>query len=127
MPQLFRQFHTESEIPHRGPILSIIADLIKSLSEVYTAPDSTRSHDKEKCIENYRDELLSLLSSGMESGSPAQQMPGLWGAVHLCQIPNFLTAEEVSFLVQKINDLLLQLDFEDIRYTSDLLLGYSGS
>ncbi|KAJ9121812.1 hypothetical protein QFC22_002435 [Naganishia vaughanmartiniae] len=115
MRVLFRQFHTESEIPHRGPILSVIADLIKSLSEAYTAPGTTRSHGKEKCIENYRDELLSLLSSGMESASPAQQMPALWGAVHLCQIPNFLTAEEVSFLVQKINDLLLQLDFEDIR------------
>ncbi|KAJ9107913.1 hypothetical protein QFC19_002656 [Naganishia cerealis] len=104
-----------SQIPHRGPILSVIADLIKTLSETYTAQDSTRSHDKEKCLENYRDELLSLLSSGMESVSPAQKMPGLWGAVHLCQVPNFLSAEEVSFLVQKINDLLLQLDFEDVR------------
>lgn len=116
LPQLFRQYHTESEIPHRGPILSVIADLLKALVEAYTAQGTTRSHAKEKSIEMYRDELLSLLSSGMESPSLAMKSAGLEGAVNLCHVAGFLTAEEVAFLVGKMNELLLQLDFEDLRY-----------
>lgn len=122
LPQLFRQYHTESEIPHRGPILSIITDLVKSLVEAYTAEGTTRSHAKEKAIEMYRDELLSLVSSGMESPTLAMKTAGLEGAVNLCHVRGFLSAEEVSFLVQKMNDLLLQLDFEDLRYDVVLLV-----
>lgn len=115
LPQLFRQYHTESEIPHRGPILSVIADLLKSLVDAYTAEGTTRTHAKEKAIEMYRDELLSLFSSGMEGPSLAMKTAGLEGAVNLCHVWGFLTGEEVAFLVMKMDDLLLQLDFEDLR------------
>jgi DNA repair/transcription protein MET18/MMS19 len=121
LPQLFRQYHTESEIPHRGPILSVIADLLKALVDAYTAEGTTRSHAKEKSIEMYRDELLSLLSSGMESPSLAMKTAGLEGAVNLCHVWGFLTGEEVAFLVQKMDDLLLQLDFQDLRCVSLLI------
>ncbi|GHJ87563.1 hypothetical protein NliqN6_3965 [Naganishia liquefaciens] len=115
LPQLFRQYHTESEIPHRGPILSVIAELLGSLVEAYSTEGTTRSHSKEKAVEMYRDELLSLLSSGMEAPTLAMKTAGLQGAVNLCHIDGFLSAEEVSFLVQKVNELLLQLDFGDLR------------
>jgi hypothetical protein len=75
----------------------------------------------------YRDELLSLLSSGMEAPTLAMKTAGLEGAVNLCHIEGFLSAEEVSFLVQKINELLLQLDFEDLRCVALYCLGvYDG-
>ena len=86
---------------------------------------TTRSHSKEKAVEMYRDELLSLLSSGMEAPTLAMKTAGLEGAINLCHIEGFLSAEEVSFLVQKFNDLLLQLDFEDLRYVLSTRLGRS--
>ena len=95
--------------------MSVIAELLGSLVEAYHTEGTTRSHSKEKAVEMYRDELLSLLSSGMEASTLAMKTAGLEGAVNLCHIEGFLSAEEVSFLVQKINDLLLQLDFEDLR------------
>lgn len=106
LPQLFRMYHEHSEFPKRGPVLSAIADLVKSVREAYTDEGTSRSHESERAIENYRDELLSLISSGIDSRAQECRLPGLQGAEDLVHIPGFLTAEEVTYLVSKIDAVL---------------------
>jgi hypothetical protein len=111
---MFRQFHTESEIPHRGPILAVIADILMGLREVYTE-SSARTQESEKSIERFKDELLSTITSGVEDPSPAIQKPALDALIHLVHIPDFVTEIEVSYMVQKINDIVIGALTEDLR------------
>jgi hypothetical protein len=111
---MFRQYHTESEIPHRGPILAVIGDLLRALRDVYTMSDS-RTQAAEQSIERYRDELLSIISAGMEDTSPAVQKPALNALINLVHIPDFVTETEVAFLVQKINDLVIEAPTDELR------------
>ena len=115
LPQLFRMYHEDSEVPKRGPVLSAIADLIKSVREAYTSEGSTRSPENERAIENYRDELLSLMSSGIDSRAQDCRLPGLQGAEHLVYISGFLSSEEVMYLVSKIDGVLTTREPEALQ------------
>jgi hypothetical protein len=108
-------YHEDSEIPKRGPILSAISDLVKSVREAYTVEGTSRSYETERTIEKYRDELLSLMSSGIDSRAQDSRSPGLQGAEHLVNIPGFLGAEEVTYLVSKIDGVLTTREPEALQ------------
>ncbi len=114
LPQMFRQFHTESEIPHRGPILAVIADILQGLREVYSN-STTRTQEDEKSIERFKDELLSIITSGVEDPSPAIQKPALDALIHLVHIPDFVTETEVSYMIQKINSIVIGALTDELR------------
>jgi hypothetical protein len=103
-------FHEDSDAQKRGAILSAIADLLQSVREAYTVPDTTRNYAAERAIENFRDELLSLLSSGIDSHSQEMKAPSLRGAEHLVHIAGFLSAEEITYLVSKIDGILMAVE-----------------
>jgi hypothetical protein len=95
--------------------LSAIAELLSSVRDTYTAKDTRRSHKTERAIENYRDELLSLISSGIDSRSSEMKAPSLQGAEHLVHIPEFLSMEEITYLVSKIDGVLTSLEPESLQ------------
>jgi hypothetical protein len=51
----------------------------------------------------------------MEDASPAVQQPALEALLHLVHIPDFITETEVSFLVQKVNNLVIGAQTEELR------------
>ena len=110
LPQLFKMFHEDADASRRGAILSAIADLLQSVREAYTVPNTTRTHAAERAVENFRDELLSLMSSGIDSRSQEMKAPSLQGAEHLVHIPGFLSAEEITYLVSKIDSILMAVE-----------------
>ncbi len=63
----------------------------------------------------YRNELLSILTSGLDNPSPTVKTPALSGIVNLAHIPGFLTGDEISFVVQRINPLLVDISANNLR------------
>ena len=51
----------------------------------------------------------------MEDTSPAVQKPALDALINLVHIPDFVTETEVAFLVQKINDLVIEAPTDELR------------
>lgn len=128
LPQLFKQYHQESEVPHRGPIIDLISHLLMAVKETYMSaeaegaaatPKQHRTYASEKPLELYRDQLLNIIGSGIDNPLSSVQKPALDGIIQLIHIPDFLTLQEITYLVQRINSLLESLD--DVLRTEAVL------
>ncbi len=69
-------------------------------------------------LTRYRDELLMLVSAGVENPSPAVQKPALDSLINLIHIPGLITGDEIGYLVQKVNSLVISGATEELRYAS---------
>ncbi|SCV70456.1 BQ2448_1850 [Microbotryum intermedium] len=121
VPQLLNLYKDLDEVALRAPTLACLADLLSSLSPLETPapvnstdpadapmsfPPPTLSHaDGASPLEPFRDELLSVLTSGSRSASSrASAMDGL---VRLVRVPEFLTPSEVEYCISAIDDVLM--------------------
>lgn len=106
-PQLLALYKNPDEVSLRSPVLSHLSDLLAAI-----APSTLLSHTEgQSPLEPYRDDLLSVLTSGTRS--PASATAALEGLVHLIKIPHFLTLTEVTYCVSAINEILLSPDSSD--------------
>lgn len=115
LPQLFRAYHIDTDTQARGANLVIISDLLEALRVAYTTPGTSRTQSAERSIEVYRDELISILTSGLDNPSPTVKTPALHGLLQLTHIPGFLTVEEIAYAVQRINPLLIHVQTDELR------------
>lgn len=114
---MFRQYHTESEVPHRGPILAVIGSVLLGLRDI-AGQSEERAQTATASLTRYRDELLMLVSAGVENPSPAVQKPALDSLINLIHIPGLITGDEIGYLVQKVNSLVISGATEELRYAS---------
>lgn len=84
-----------------------MAELLKSLRETYVEEHTTRSYLAEHPVENFKDELLSLMSTGIESQVEEIKAAALEMAEHMVHISGFLDLEETIYSVNKINSVLV--------------------
>lgn len=114
LPQLVAIFH-EDDNSRRGPALSALSGLIKAFRETFTGATASTEANAENPLSGHRDELLSVFSSGIESSSNGVKVAGLMGAESLVHIPNFLTKDEIVYLVDKTNEVLIESEPQSPR------------
>jgi DNA repair/transcription protein MET18/MMS19 len=116
------------EVSLRAPLLTCLSALIAGFAPSKSTPTGSSvtfdpppiSHaDGSSPLESYRDELLSIFTSG--SRSAFSRPPALAGLVHLVEIPGFLSSSEVTFCGSALNDVLSAAESE-----SDYDLSLSG-
>jgi DNA repair/transcription protein MET18/MMS19 len=61
----------------------------------------------------HKDELLGCFTSGIKTSS--FKRPALEGYMQLVQLEGFLEEEEVGFVVQTLNELILAEDASELR------------
>lgn len=111
-PHLLRLFHKTEELSQRGPILESIAILLQSAKELYARPESGRTLKADKALITLRDEILGVLNAGIKTSN--FRRPALDGYMQVVQIEGLLSPEEIGFVVQNINDLILE-EGEELR------------
>lgn len=95
--------------------MQALTTLLSALREVYTDESNARSYREEKPLESTQDQLLGVVSSGLKL--PEVRQSTLDALLQLVQIPDYMTAEEVQFSVNEVNELLESSnDLEDLRY-----------
>lgn len=114
IPQLLTQFHKTEDISQRGPILEALSRLLFAARELYASPNGARSVDEDKVLIQFKDELVGCFTMGI--GNPSFRKPALDGYMQVVQIAGYLDQQEVGFVVQKINDLVLEEEAEDVRW-----------
>ncbi|SCZ87643.1 BZ3500_MvSof-1268-A1-R1_Chr2-2g05109 [Microbotryum saponariae] len=121
VPQLLNLYKDPDEIALRAPTLACLADLLSSLSPLETPaplistapadapisfPPPTLPHaEGASPLEPFRDELLSVLTSGSRSAS--SRAPAMDGLVRLVRVPEFLAPPEVEYCISAIDDVLI--------------------
>ncbi|SGZ26113.1 BQ5605_C024g09837 [Microbotryum silenes-dioicae] len=121
VPQLLNLYKDPDEIALRAPTLVCLADLLSSLSPLETPaplnstapadapisfPPPTLPHaEGASPLEPFRDELLSVLTSGSRSAS--SRAPAMDGLVRLVRVPAFLAPPEVEYCISAIDDVLI--------------------
>lgn len=74
-------------------------------------PPSLSHLDGDSPLEPFRDDLLSVFTSG--SRSSTSRPPALEGLVNLVKIKGFLSPQEVGYVVSAINDVLTEPEGEE--------------
>ncbi|KDE05608.1 hypothetical protein MVLG_03980 [Microbotryum lychnidis-dioicae p1A1 Lamole] len=121
VPQLLNLYKDPDEIALRAPTLVCLADLLSSLSPLESPaplnstapadapisfPPPTLPHaEGASPLEPFRDELLSVLTSGSRSAS--SRAPAMDGLVRLVRVPAFLAPPEVEYCISAIDDVLI--------------------
>ncbi|WWD20081.1 hypothetical protein CI109_104555 [Kwoniella shandongensis] len=113
LPKLFRQFNSPALPSHRSPILSTISSLLIAAQSVYAAPNTTRHHNVEKSLEQYRDGLMDVLREGLRT--QGLKAPGIRGSVALVEIPAFWGRAEVEDIVRAMDEILVHDEDPEIR------------
>ncbi|CDZ97248.1 DNA repair/transcription protein Mms19 [Phaffia rhodozyma] len=113
VPQLLSQFYKTEDLSQRGPILEALTRLLYGARELYGSPDSGRTLDGDQVLRSFKDELVGCFTAGI--GTSLFKRPALEGFMQIVQIEGYLDEEETGFVVQKINDLILAKEAEDIR------------
>lgn len=74
-------------------------------SRVPGAPPRSYQSDR-KPLDPFRDQLLASLHNGIRSASYRANALSVF--VHLCHIPDFLTPQELDYLAEAVNELLVE-------------------
>ncbi|KDQ18893.1 hypothetical protein BOTBODRAFT_28377 [Botryobasidium botryosum FD-172 SS1] len=114
IPHLIDLFQKPDEISYRAPILACITGILMAVRDV-SSGDDAQKYAKEALLNPYKEQLMGALSAGVKSGSCRR--PALEGMLQLVQIPSLLTSEELSRVVNDVNELLdpSSDDIDDLR------------
>lgn len=115
LPPLFRAYHQQPDITRKTATLTAIADILRGVSAVYYLDRANRSHAEEKSLELFRDELLTLVSAGVDHSLDDVARPALDAIRSLGNVPGFLGGEELAFLVDKVDKILVSKEREGLQ------------
>lgn len=82
---------------------------------MYYVERETRNQAEEKSLDLFRDELLTLVSAGVDHTLDDVARPALDAIRSTANIPGFLTGEELGYLVHKVNKILVSSDREGLQ------------
>ncbi|GAA5883105.1 hypothetical protein JCM3774_002857 [Rhodotorula dairenensis] len=127
LPPLLDLYKSQDDIALRPSVLSHLATLLASLSDVdelssaadeplppkelRTAPATLSHADGGSPLEPYRDDLLSILTGSTRALTC--RLPALEGLLALVRIREFLTPGEVDFAVSAIDEVLMRPDGDE--------------
>ena len=116
VPHLIKLFYNPDELPNRGPVLSLLSSLISAARDSTVKSSSTPDEPGEVPLSSFKDEVLGALTVGLKAPSSAQ--PAIEGLLAMVTTPALLEDEEIGFIVQNVNDVLVsdRGDVSDIRY-----------
>ncbi|KAL7416158.1 Dos2-interacting transcription regulator of RNA-Pol-II-domain-containing protein [Mrakia frigida] len=118
-PQLFQLYRKTEDFSQRGPILEVLTQLIQAARELYAIPapadgaTSWRSLQVDGVFEQFRDDLLGCLTSGIQTSN--FRKPALEAYMQLVQIEGYLSSSELGFVVQSVNELILSEEADHLR------------
>ncbi|KAH9930313.1 ARM repeat-containing protein [Fomitopsis serialis] len=127
-PHLVKLFLNPDELPNRSPTLRLLADVIVAARDSMPKDPEILPAEEDIPLAPYKDEVLGVLTVGLNAGSSAQ--PALDGLKALVTTRGLLADEELGFVVHKVNELLQdgQEENEDISDSAlDLLTTISVS
>lgn len=120
LPALFELYRKTDEHSQRGPILEVLAQLLQAARELYALtgpsydPTERRTLVADRVLVEHKDNLLGCLSSGIQSAN--FKKPALDAYMQVVQIDDLLSPEELSYVVQSVNELILSEEADQLRY-----------
>lgn len=92
---------------NRPATLTALGSILRALTDLFTGQkgEQTRSYGTEKPLDDFKDDTLAVLIVGLKSWNSAP--PALDGLDSLITMPDFLTDEELGFVVHSINEILI--------------------
>jgi DNA repair/transcription protein MET18/MMS19 len=115
IPGLTRIYVGIDDTSMRPAILILLSEYIAGIRDAWTKGNSDSEREELPLIP-YKDDIISLVSSGVKvSQCRSSAIACLLGLV---SIKNFLTAEELRFIVHSANEILQEDESEDTMYVS---------
>lgn len=117
---LFELYRKTDELSQRGPILEVLTQLLQAARELYALsgpsydPTERRTLAADRVLIEHKDDLLGCLSSGIQTAN--FKKPALEAYMQAVQIEGLLSADELGFVVQSVNDLILSEEADQLRW-----------
>lgn len=89
-----------------------MTQLIQSAREFYSSPLVKRTVRNDGVLVDLKDELLGCFASGIQTAN--FKRPALEGYMQLVQMRDYLSTEEIGFVVQTLNGLVLTVEAHDL-------------
>ncbi|KIJ55124.1 hypothetical protein M422DRAFT_23773 [Sphaerobolus stellatus SS14] len=107
VPHLINLFRDPAEISNRPATLTALETLLRAVESLYKETkekQTARSYDAERPLDPFKDEIMAVFTVGLKS--PSSTPPALGGLDAIIKIQDFLTDEELGFVVHSINEVL---------------------
>lgn len=115
IPGLTRIYAGIDDISLRPAILILLSDYIAAVRDTW-ATDHSDSEKGDIPLAQYKDDIISLVSSGVTV--PQCRSAGIACLLGLVSIKDFLTEDELRFIVHTANDLLQEDSSENSQSVS---------
>jgi len=111
LPHLMKLFMSDDELSNRPQILLLLADFVNAAREPM---DKRMGHEGEVPLLPYKDEILSIVSTGLKLTT--SRRPALSLIMGLITATNLLADEELGFIVHIVNETFNseRMDHDDL-------------
>ena len=115
IPHLVNLFVNPDEVECRSHILLLLSDIVSATPSEFRAGQDTANNTTP--LIPFKDELLNIVIAGLQT--PSTRCPGLTTLQRLLATRDFLTPDELSFAIHRVNEILLDDAHNgDARYWS---------